>query len=125
MSFVHEVSESIRSAGSESGVCYSKCVFDPAIKIFAGHFPGNPIAPGIALLQLARTVVEKARGEKLSVAAVESAKFLRSVRPGEEVVITWRASEQETGTLRIDVRGTVGEERAFIAVLKLRRSELA
>lgn len=50
---------------------------------FAGHFPGNPVVPGVVLLDLAQCAVEQALGRTVSGLAV--AKFHRPVRPGETV----------------------------------------
>ena len=54
---------------------------------FAGHFPGNPIMPGVVLLD---EILQVATGHGRIAGppwVVRSAKFLRAVRPGEELVI--------------------------------------
>lgn len=50
---------------------------------FAGHFPGNPVVPGVVLLDLAQCAVERALGRTVTGLAV--AKFHRPLRPGETV----------------------------------------
>ncbi len=52
-----------------------------------GHFPGNPIIPGAVLLDAVLTTV----GPGMP-CEIRSAKFLRPVRPGDRVLIRWRAS---------------------------------
>jgi 3-hydroxyacyl-[acyl-carrier-protein] dehydratase len=55
----------------------------------AGHFPGNPIIPGALLLDHVVRVAGRGRTAR----EVRSVKFLRPVRPGDRVVIRWRATE--------------------------------
>ena len=69
-----------------------------------GHFPGNPIIPGAVLLS------EAAQAIAQDLAApgpmqVQSAKFLRPVRPGDRVLI--RFDRDSRGSIRFtcDVEG--------------------
>jgi 3-hydroxyacyl-[acyl-carrier-protein] dehydratase len=57
---------------------------DPAAE---GHFPGNPIIPGAALLREVVNAVSPARG--MICHEIRSAKFLHPVRPGDQVTIMW------------------------------------
>ena len=71
----------------------ARTVFDAADPMFAGHFPGNPIVPGVilteALAQAAGIAAasgfpETARPLFL-LTAIRTMKFLRPVRPGENI----------------------------------------
>jgi 3-hydroxymyristoyl/3-hydroxydecanoyl-(acyl carrier protein) dehydratase len=53
----------------------------------AGHFPGNPIVPGAVLLDEILAAIERARGQPATAWAVKSVKFLRPVRPGDELAL--------------------------------------
>ena len=67
--------------------------FDPADPMFAGHFPGNPIVPGVilteALAQAAGIAAASGYPETerpvFLLSAIRTMKFLQAVRPGEEV----------------------------------------
>jgi 3-hydroxymyristoyl/3-hydroxydecanoyl-(acyl carrier protein) dehydratase len=71
-----------------------------ASPLFAGHFPGHPILPGMAHL----AVVERAVGP---LAAVRSLKLRRPVLPGSVLDLAVRETE-EAGWTRFDLRA--GEE---------------
>lgn len=58
-----------------------------------GHFPGNPLVPGVVLLDQALARIGAALGMGAPV-RLASAKFLAPVRPGQPVAVGYR----RTGT---------------------------
>jgi 3-hydroxyacyl-[acyl-carrier-protein] dehydratase len=54
--------------------------------IFRGHFPGDPIVPGVLLVEaLAQLAGIAAGGEGLRLAAIRAMKFPAAARPGEKI----------------------------------------
>lgn len=54
---------------------------------FKGHFPGEPILPGIALISTVYEAVLKDashRGESLKISSLKRVRFTGPVRPGEK-----------------------------------------
>jgi 3-hydroxyacyl-[acyl-carrier-protein] dehydratase len=68
-----------------------------ASPLFAGHFPGSPILPGIAHL----AIVERAVGTPL--AAVRSMKIRRPVAPGETLELSLGSPDGD-GWIRFEIR---------------------
>lgn len=61
--------------------------------MFMDHFPGFPIVPGVIQIEMIAQVGGKALRAQLSdtlpvLASVKSAKFIRSIEPGDRCVIT-------------------------------------
>lgn len=55
----------------------------------AGHFPGNPVVPGVVLLtELLRVIERELRWEKGPV-TVTAVKFIRLLRPNEPFTLRW------------------------------------
>lgn len=50
-------------------------------KIYEGHFPDNPVVPGVCLIQMIRESVELKQGRKLRLVAADEIKFLNIVNP--------------------------------------------
>lgn len=67
----------------------------------AGHFPGNPIVPGVLLLDAALHAVAAATGLALAHCEISSVKFLSPARPGEELTI--EHSVLAGGAVRFDI----------------------
>lgn len=69
---------------------------------FSGHFPDNPILPGIAQLHLTAEVIARSTGEHVSIQRVSRVKFKRIVRPDEPLDIRATASDTDRSyTFRI------------------------
>lgn len=65
---------------------------DAAHPALAGHFPGNPVVPGVVLLQRVAAAWKAWRGARLG---KFDAKFMRPLLPDEDAVIELR--EDATG----------------------------
>ncbi len=91
--FVREVIGCVPGISAECST-----LFDSSDSMFAGHFPGNPLVPGVILTEaLAQTAgIAAASGEaqgegpRFLLSAIRQMKFRAAVRPDE--VITLRAS---------------------------------
>ncbi len=54
---------------------------NPDHPIFKGHFPGQPVLPGVCMMELVREVAEKKLNMPLRITAAPLIKFLRMVDP--------------------------------------------
>ena len=65
---------------------------------FSGHFPGQPILPGIALVYMAEQAIIQdalAKGEQVQLHALKRVRFTQLVRPGE--TLSLNISGEEAG----------------------------
>ena len=62
---------------------------------FSGHFPDNPILPGIAQLNMVVDVIAQSTNQNLYIKRLSRVKFKKLVRPGEalEIHITANGGE--------------------------------
>ena len=83
---IEEIEPGIRAVGK-------KCVSmnEP---FFAGHFPGNPVMPGVLIIEAMAQVgavcvlrKEENKGKTAYFAAINSAKFKRKVVPGDVLML--------------------------------------
>jgi len=50
-------------------------------EIYKGHFPGNPVVPGVCLTQLIKEVMEASENKELSMIYADNIKFMSVVNP--------------------------------------------
>ena len=72
----------------ESAICTR--LFPAEDPVFRGHFPGNPIVPGVLLAEaLAQTAgIAASCGRPLLLSAIRGMKFPHAVRPGESITLS-------------------------------------
>ncbi|MFP3247438.1 MAG: AMP-binding protein, partial [Paraburkholderia sp.] len=68
----------------------------------AGHFPGQPVVPGVVLLDHAISAIGRALGRPLDAWRLNSAKFLSPAAPGTPLDLAFENSA--SGTIRFTIR---------------------
>jgi 3-hydroxyacyl-[acyl-carrier-protein] dehydratase len=56
--------------------------------VFSGHFPGAPIVPGVFLIEVVRTAVERRIGRRMRVDRARELKLRAPIRPDTTVAVT-------------------------------------
>jgi 3-hydroxymyristoyl/3-hydroxydecanoyl-(acyl carrier protein) dehydratase len=69
---------------------------------FAGHFPGNPLVPGVVLLDETLHSLASARGVVPAACTVLEAKFQSAARPGERLQLAVESGNDQR--LRFTIR---------------------
>ena len=71
----------------ESGQVQIQVRLEPKHPIFLGHFPGNPITPGVCMLQLIKELVEGQLDKKLFLSEGVNVKFTARINPFQEPLL--------------------------------------
>ena len=95
--------------------------------MFAGHFPGDPLVPGVILTEaLAQTAGIAAHLEnsktRFLLSAIRQMKFLRPVRPGEKIILRAKKLGEVDQLLQFEVEAVVDNQPVAIGQLVLSRS---
>lgn len=62
----------------------ARIAFDQTHPVFEGHFPGNPIVPGVVQVQILKDLLEQVLDKKLFLNRTKSIKFLNVINPIED-----------------------------------------
>ncbi len=70
-------------------------------KIFEGHFPGQPVVPGVCMMQMVKEIVEKVMGKKTDLIKAHEMKFLAIIDPVKNNTISaiLKYTVEENGNL--------------------------
>jgi 3-hydroxyacyl-[acyl-carrier-protein] dehydratase len=60
---------------------------NPGHAVYKGHFPGQPVVPGVIQLQIIRELFEKMTGKECMLSKVVSAKYYSMITPAEFPVL--------------------------------------
>jgi 3-hydroxyacyl-[acyl-carrier-protein] dehydratase len=78
---------------------------------FKGHFPGDPILPGVCLIQSLQVGLERAWQMPLRLVEIVNAKFVSPSRPGDELVFTARRIGRGEAPLTVSVEVARNDQR--------------
>ena len=86
-----------------------------------GHFPGNPVLPGIALVRLVLALLERVRQEPVELLEIVRVKYLKVVVPGAVLELELELQQVDSG--RVKARITEAGTRVAEMQLRVRRAE--
>lgn len=87
--------------------------------IYRAHFPGEPITPGVCIMQTALELTSLACGLELELSNVKNIKFLKVISPNEVKLITYSLSKLLVEEDEVKVQVSVGVEEEIYAKLSL------
>ncbi len=107
------VRELLRCDAGVSAECVT--TFDADDPMFAGHFPGNPLVPGVilteALAQVAGITAASGHPENARplflLSAIRGMKFHRAARPGERIILRAEKMANVGDLVQFSVSATV------------------
>ncbi len=69
--------------------------FDSGHGIFKGHFPGNPVVPGVCMMEIVKELLQERVKTPLVLHTSGNVKFLQLITPGIKpgVKIEWKKTE--------------------------------
>lgn len=65
---------------TENGIS-ARIHLDKDHEIFKGHFPGNPVMPGVCMIQIIKELTEEATGKDLFLSVSSNIKFMAIINP--------------------------------------------
>jgi 3-hydroxyacyl-[acyl-carrier-protein] dehydratase len=97
---------------------------NPAHPVYEGHFPGNPVVPGVCQVQMISELLSGIKGYALRLIRSDNVKFLSVMVPGMNRIIDAELHVRTTSDGEIAVTATLqGGEITFIKFRGLYKKE--
>ena len=87
---------------------------------FQGHFPGDPMLPGVAQLHLVLEALKAHLGEDVRLSSLKRVRFKRIIRPGETIAIAAEPVPDKAGLYRFQL--TIEGENACSGLMMTDRA---
>ena len=78
-------------------------------EIYKGHFPGNPVTPGVVMIQMLTELMQQHTGKKVRLISIPSCKFSKTLKPFEYPFINYSIKTTPSDN-HIQVNAQVEEE---------------
>lgn len=108
----------LQSIDCDSSRCNAVIVLNPDSAIYKGHFPGNPITPGVVIIGIARELIEHALGLSLTLTGVPSVKYMSVLTPTSSPKVTY-ILEFTADNDKVKAKATVKNETTSFARISL------
>ncbi len=81
--------------------------------IFKGHFPGNPVTPGVCMMQIIKEITESILKVKLTMISTSNVKFMALINPEVNPKLTLDLDISENESSEIKVKNTTSFEETI------------
>ena len=97
----------------------------PEHKIYEGHFPGNPIVPGVCLTQMVKETVELQLKKETTLVSANSIKFTAVLNPNNNTHVSMelQLQEESPGLWQVSTKLFEEETTFFSFKGKLKKNE--
>lgn len=105
----------IESSKIENGVHTYSIHLNPLHHIFDGHFPENPVTPGVIQMEIVKELLSTSLEKPMSLDTMGTCKFLAILNPNEtpDVDVILSISNDETGNTKVTASIVAGETSFF------------
>ena len=76
--------------------------------IYNGHFPGNPVVPGVCQVQMVKELAEHACSQALNLRESDNIKFLSMINPMQNSILEFSILIKPIGEKQISVTASIG-----------------
>lgn len=113
------IDEGIRSCSqNEQGEIVAAFSFSPDSRVFAGHFPGNPILPGVYQLEALKRIIERVLNCSCRLKKVGSIKFFQPILPDQEFIFVVKCNRDNPAMIEVKCHGSIGADKVKCTEIK-------
>lgn len=87
----------------DNGKYRVEVTLDPTHTIFEGHFPSQPVLPGVCLMEILKEILREVKNKPLNLKSAANIKYLKTVDPGLDPRLVFEVQvNEEAGELKVN-----------------------
>lgn len=110
---------------SNDSTISSKIRLNPNHEVYKGHFPNQPVVPGVILLQIVREIIEHVLQAKLFMGKIIQVKYLIPITPIETPELTLTITNKKTDYNKLKSTVIIGFNNKIFTKAKIEFSNLS
>jgi 3-hydroxyacyl-[acyl-carrier-protein] dehydratase len=107
-----------QAPGNENHKYLVRVEINPGHQIFKGHFPGNPVVPGVCQIQMVTEILEEIFNKKFRLIHADNIKFLSLINPLETGSFSFELMCRSRGVDEITATATAFNDQTVFLKLK-------
>ncbi|MFI5152209.1 MAG: 3-hydroxyacyl-ACP dehydratase [Chitinophagales bacterium] len=109
---------SISQIQTHQGSILAVIEINPTHQIFEGHFPGQPVVPGVCMLQMVKEILESVLKMQLMLTHADQIKFLSMIDPRKTTKIKAEIRFDLSSVSEIPVNASLNNEGVVYMKMK-------
>jgi 3-hydroxyacyl-[acyl-carrier-protein] dehydratase len=91
-----------RLEGLPQGQSGFNVILNPDHLIYKAHFPGQPVTPGVCILQMIQELLSEQYGTRLYISKIKNAKFINMISPVSDgrISVVFNSVTQDEGGIK-------------------------
>ncbi len=106
------------NANSDGSGFMAEIELDPSHPLFKGHFPGNPILPGVCTVQIIKEILEQSVQKSLRMTKAGNIKYLGFVNPVNMPLLTCKLQIKAGDSTNISCSATIYAQGVSVCSFK-------
>lgn len=87
----------------EAGSYRAQITLNPSHPIFEGHFPSQPVLPGVCLIEILKEIISEVKNKPFDLKSAATIKYLKIVDPSVDPTLTFEVQmTEEEAVLKVN-----------------------
>ena len=108
----------IQKIETKEGTITARILLNPKHEVYKGHFPEQPVVPGVIQLQIIKEILEETLGQQLFMHKVSSAKYLNIITPKHSTELQITIQYKKTDESEYKVNALIGSGETVFTKVK-------
>lgn len=108
----------VQKISAEDGVIDADILLNPKHEVYDGHFPEQPVVPGVIQLQIVKEILEDVLQEELFLHTMNTAKYLKMISPKHILDLQISIQYKKTDEANFNINATISSNEIVFTKLK-------